>query len=58
MNSRVAVPVAVLGLVATFAGPQVAADQGRGGDYSDWGCGGHPSTAASQNSGEAERLLP
>src|SRR5213593_2899417 len=49
---RLAFRVALLGAVMTaLCAPEVAADQGKSGDSTDWGCGGHPATAASSRSG-------
>ena len=45
---------AAVALVVTagFAGTAGVADQGKSGDSTDWGCGGHLATAASLRSGE------
>jgi HEAT repeat protein len=47
MNTASRAVVAVVLAAGAFAGPAVVADQGKSGDSTDWGCGGHPQTAAS-----------
>jgi len=46
---------ALLAAIAASAGPPLAADQGKSGDSTDYGCGGHPPTAASAWRGEQSK---
>lgn len=40
-----------LAAVSMLAGPRAEGDQGKSGDNTDWGCGGHPATAAELSTG-------
>jgi HEAT repeat protein len=58
MNTASRAVVAVVLSFGAFAGPAVVADQGKSGDSTDWGCGGHPPTAGSvTHAGQIDKLV-
>jgi HEAT repeat protein len=57
IRSSVRLLAAIAFAAAIGAGPALVADQGKSGDSTDWGCGGHPTTAASVSGTTPDRKV-